>query len=102
MGDVVAGCRIDAIQGLEEHPVLAELLGDGGEVRVALTGEAVAQAPFPVSSVGEIEAGLAFEHRLSARYPLARQTDSKQRISYGRTFAHGATAAAAAFEVARG
>jgi hypothetical protein len=61
----------------------------------------VAQASFPISSVGEIEAGFAFEHRLSARYPLACQTDSQQRISYRRTFAHGATAAAAAFEVAR-
>src|SRR5580700_10582302 len=87
MGDVVTGCRIDAIKGLEEHPTLAELLGDGGEVRVALTGETVAQAPFPVSSIGEIESGLAFEHRLSARYPLACQTDSQQRISYRRAFA---------------
>src|ERR1700720_1448345 len=100
MGDVIARCRIDAIKGLEEHPMLAELRGDGGEVRVALTGEAVAQAPFPVSSIGEIEAGLAFEHRLSARYSLPCQTDSQQRISYRRTFAHGATTTAAAFEVA--
>src|SRR5262249_26877447 len=75
--------------------------GDGGDVRVALTGEAVAQAPFPVSGIGEIKAGLAFEHRLSARYPLACQPDSQHRISYRRPFAHGATAAAAAFEVAR-
>src|SRR5262249_48353824 len=98
---VVARGRIDTIKGLEEHPTFAELLGDGGEVRVAVAGEAVAQASFPVSGIGEIEAGLAFEHRLAARYPLACQTDGQQRLSYRRTFAPGATAAAAAFEVAR-
>src|SRR5262249_8207300 len=100
MGDVVARRRIDAIKRLEEHPTLAELFGDGGEVRVAVAGEAVAQAPFPVSGIGEIEAGLAFEDRLAARYPLACQTDGEQRISYRRAFAHRATSAAAAFEVA--
>src|SRR5262245_9910960 len=51
MGDVVARCRIDAIKGLEKYPMLAELLGDGGEVRVASTGEAVTQASFPVSGI---------------------------------------------------
>ena len=61
----------------------------------------MAQAPFLVSGIGEIEAGLAFEDRLSTRYPLPCQADGQQRISYGRTFAHGATAAAAAFEVTR-
>jgi hypothetical protein len=66
-----------------------------------LAREAVAQTPFLVSGIGEIEAGLAFEGRLSTRYSLPCQADSQQRISYGRTFTHGATAAAAAFEVTR-
>ncbi len=81
--------------------MLAELLGDGSEVRVSLARETVAQTPFLVSGIGEIEAGLAFEGRLSTRYSLPCQADSQQRISYGRTFTHGSTAAAASFEVTR-
>ena len=59
------------------------------------------ETTFPVSGVGEIEAGFAFEHSLAARNALSCQTHGKQRIAHGRTFAHGATATANALEIAR-
>jgi hypothetical protein len=65
-----------------------------------LAREAVAQTPFLVSGIGEIEAGLAFEGRLSTRF-LAVPGRQPAAHFVGRTFAYGATAASAAFEVTR-
>ena len=81
--------------------MLAEFLGDCGEVCGALPREAVAQVPISVSGVGEIEAGFTFKNRVAARNALTCQTDCQQRIAHSCAFAHGTTAAAGTFEVTR-
>src|SRR5262245_61575117 len=73
MSDIIARCRIDAIERFEEYPMFAELLGDCGEVCGALPCEAVAQAPISVSGVGEIETGFALKDRVAARNTLSCQ-----------------------------
>jgi len=81
MGDVVAGGRVDAVEGLEEDPVGAEALGNFPEFRTVRAGEAVAQLAAVVAGIGVVEAGLAFQCRLASRRAVLGQSHGEHRAA---------------------
>ncbi len=100
MRDVVTRRRVDAVERLEEHPVLAERSGDLVEARSRVVDEAVRQLPTVVAGVRVIEAGVAFEDGLAADVALLRERDGEHGVPDGRALAQRAATAARRFGIA--
>src|SRR5207244_8015368 len=96
------GRRIDAVERLEEYPVVAQPGRDLVEARPRVAHEAVGELASVVAGVGVIEAGVALEHGLAADVPLPGQRAGEHRVAPGAALAERASAAARALEVAGG
>ena len=99
MCDVVARCRIDAIQRLQEHPVLAEPLCQLIQVGCIVTGEAVAQFAEIVASIRMVKATLSLQHRLSAGRSVPCHGNGQQCIADGTTLAQRLSTTARTFDI---
>ena len=61
MGNVVAGRRVDAVERLEEHPVLPQPGGDFVQAGLGGADKAVGEPALVVARVGVIEPRVAFQ-----------------------------------------
>ena len=87
MGDVVAGGRIDPVQGFEKDPVAAKAFGNFRGIGVVCAGKAVAQRAAVVAGIGMIEAGLALQRRFAAWCAVLCQGYCEQGVPDRAAFA---------------
>ena len=97
VGDVVPGGGVDAVEGLQEEPFLAQPRGERVQAGAGLADEAVGQIAPVVAGVGVIEAGVALQGGLARLAALTRQRHREHRVAGG-----GALPQAAALEIAAG
>ena len=60
VGDVVAGCRVDTVESLEEHPVLSQTCGNLVHAGLGVADKTVGELAFVVARISVIEARVAF------------------------------------------
>ena len=99
MRDVIARNRINAIEGFEEDPILAEVRRDLVEARLRVTREAKGELAFVVAHVRKVETRRSFERRLAALVALFCKRDREHRIPHGGTFAQSGAFQISACEV---
>ena len=95
--DVVAGRGVDAVEGLQEQPFLAEPGRDRGKAGPSVADEAVGEVAPIVAGIGVIEAGVALEGGLARLAALPGERHREHGVA-----GCGALPQAPALEVAPG
>ena len=99
VGNVVAGRRVDAVEGFEEHPVLSQSRGDFVQASLGIADKAVGESALVIARIGVIKARIAFEGCFPADVPRLRQRHCQHGIANRSPFAQSPAPDTRPFEV---